>query len=562
MSQLTRLLGIALILLIVLGPLSPVAHADSRLEQIQAQIHDTEQMLAETTNEVERAQWEQRLSLLNQDLESTQRRLQLEEKEKKIRESHRHRAGSAIREELRTVETDTMQPTEKQRRLDRMIRDLRTTRGDMEERLSVYEADAENNEERITDLNLRLRNLDEEIRARIFERDTAELNLRLATQAVRIDELIRDLPANPDPTVRLLLERRRYLDAENKKIEDITAVLDVLQQRRGEVETALNLSREKSKHVDAEIALLDKKRGVADNRRELRNMIYAANTEKKILSLRVDYQEQQLAAIDESMDTANQLKKLYDLEVAYLGEEYAALAGQYRKSLLVPIAIIGGMIVLRALISWFILPIFLSRDTLFVGRRLSNYILVLLIIIVLAVFFLEDLKQIATVLGIASAAIVIALQDLCSAFAGWFVIVASRKFSIGDRVEIDGQRGDVIDIQLLRTTILEVSNWLGVDEPTGRVILVPNNFVFKSKVFNYSHVHPYVWMNVDIIVTFETPASEAQALLFKILEEETRGEFEDAKWAAAHMEKHTGSRTRCTSRSCIHSSTTAASRSG
>ena len=155
-------------------------------------------------------------------------------------------------------------------------------------------------------------------------------------------------------------------------------------------------------------------------------------------------------------------------------------------------------------------------------------------------FFFEDLKSVATILGIASAAVVIALQDMCSAFAGWFVIVASRKFAVGQRVEIDEHKGDVIDIQLLRTTLLEVNNWLGVDEPTGRVIVIPNSFVFKSKVFNSSFLHPYVWGKLDITVTYETPAGDAQALLLRVLEEETRDEFAAARTAAAAMEREYG----------------------
>jgi small-conductance mechanosensitive channel len=171
---------------------------------------------------------------------------------------------------------------------------------------------------------------------------------------------------------------------------------------------------------------------------------------------------------------------------------------------------------------------------------MAGYLVFLLVLLVLSVFFLEDIKAIATVLGIAGAALVIALQDLCSSFAGWFVIVASGKVKVGDRIEIDGHLGDVIDIQLLRVTLIEVNNWLGIDEPTGRIVVVPNSFIFKSKVLNYSHVHPYIWSRLDITVTFETPAAEAQELLSRILTEETREEFAKAAHAATDMERRYG----------------------
>jgi len=115
-----------------------------------------------------------------------------------------------------------------------------------------------------------------------------------------------------------------------------------------------------------------------------------------------------------------------------------------------------------------------------------------------------------------------------------------RKFTVGDRLEIEGVRGDVLDIQLLRTTLVEVNNWLGVDQPTGRVLFIPNNFVFKSKVFNFSHGHPYIWGKIDVTVTFATPTAGAQALFSKVLEEETRRDFAEARAAAAEMERRYG----------------------
>lgn len=158
----------------------------------------------------------------------------------------------------------------------------------------------------------------------------------------------------------------------------------------------------------------------------------------------------------------------------------------------------------------------------------------------MALYLLEDLRVIATTLGLVSAAIVISLQDVCASFFGWFAIIFSRKITIGDRLEIEGVRGDVLDIQLLRTTLLEMNNWLGVDQPTGRIIIVPNNFIFKSKVFNFSHGHPFIWNKIEVTVTFSTPTAGATAVFQKALEEETREEFAAARQEAAVMEQRYG----------------------
>ena len=159
---------------------------------------------------------------------------------------------------------------------------------------------------------------------------------------------------------------------------------------------------------------------------------------------------------------------------------------------------------------------------------------------VVAGFLFDDLSMVATTLGVASAALVISLQDVCASIFGWFVIMAGGKLRIGDRVEIDGVRGDVIDLQLLRTTLLEINGWLGVDQPTGRVIVVSNNFIFKSKVFNFNHGHPFIWGKIDVTVTFATPVASALALFQRVLEEETVDDFSAARAAAATMQRRYG----------------------
>jgi small-conductance mechanosensitive channel len=148
----------------------------------------------------------------------------------------------------------------------------------------------------------------------------------------------------------------------------------------------------------------------------------------------------------------------------------------------------------------------------------------------------DDLSMVAATMGIVSAALVIALQEATSAF-GWFVIMMGSKFGIGDRLEIDGTRGDVIDIQLLRTTLVEVNGWLGVDEPTGRIILVPNNFIFNNKIFNYTHGHPFVWGKIDVTVGFN--CAEAAAALFQRVLMERPGRVR-GRTAAQRMRRRYG----------------------
>ena len=269
-------------------------------------------------------------------------------------------------------------------------------------------------------------------------------------------------------------------------------------------------------------------------------MLFSGNVEKKYLLKRMPFQQQQLAAMDEIIGLNTKLRDLLDCEGTCLREENAALRARFEQRLVWPGGILAALLTIYLLFGRLLVPRLLAKDHPIVGRRVTGYLCSFTALVALVVFFFEDLRSVATILGIASAAVVIALQDMCSAFAGWFVIMSGHKFAVGHRVEIDGQRGDVIDIQLLRTTLIEIDNWLGEDEPTGRIIVVPNSFVFRSKFFNYTYLHPYIWSKLDITVTYETPAGEAEALFRRVLEEETLEEFTAARAAAKTVEHRYG----------------------
>jgi len=517
-------------------------HGKARDEQLQHQIKLTKGVMAHVTNETQKAEWRQRLLLLEEDLDSLTRRRELEQREEALAHKRRMDSTHALHEALCGVEVDEKTPRKQARSLSSRIFELRASRVNLEDELDNLHENAEANSRRIAEIDEIIRNADQEVLMCSLQRGVAELSLRLIREAERIDERVRGMPINPPPTIRTIVQKRRYLLGEQKLSKDMSTRIQALKERRKELTSSLVLAKAKFTQISEEIDLIRRKQRIQRKRELVLPWLVAAN-EKRLKELqeeRVASREEQVRAAGSSLDLAIQMRDLYDKEVAVLKEDLAVLVRRYWVSILVPCSSVTGIILLYILLSALALPRLYSKDRLFVARRLSGYVAFLLIILVLCAFFLEDLKAIATVLGIAGAALVIALQDLCSAFAGWFVIVVSRKVRVGDRVEIDGHCGDVIDVQLLRITLLELNNWLGVDEPTGRVMVIPNSFIFKSKVLNYSHVHPYVWSRVDVTVTFETPAQEAHDVLLRILQEESRDEFDSAVRAASDMEHKYG----------------------
>ncbi|MGA7624895.1 MAG: mechanosensitive ion channel domain-containing protein [Candidatus Acidiferrales bacterium] len=109
----------------------------------------------------------------------------------------------------------------------------------------------------------------------------------------------------------------------------------------------------------------------------------------------------------------------------------------------------------------------------------SGYLAVLLF---LAVLFEDRLGRLSFAIGIIGAGVAVALQDVLASIAGAFSIGFSKLYAVGDRVQIGDTRGDVIDIGLLRTTLLETGNWVSTDFYNGRIARIPNSAVLKGSV--------------------------------------------------------------------------------
>lgn len=131
--------------------------------------------------------------------------------------------------------------------------------------------------------------------------------------------------------------------------------------------------------------------------------------------------------------------------------------------------------------------------------RLGSYIF---IFILLMLIFTSEMKYFTVSIGIMSAAIAFALQEVILSIAGWFSIFGSNIYKPGDRIEINGIKGDVIDIGLTKTTLMEIGEWVKSDNYSGRIVKISNAFVFKGAVQNYSADFQFVWDEIDIPIKY------------------------------------------------------------
>ena len=140
------------------------------------------------------------------------------------------------------------------------------------------------------------------------------------------------------------------------------------------------------------------------------------------------------------------------------------------------------------------------------------------LVVVIQIWFVA-LRSLSTFLGLLSAGLAIALRDVVADFAGWLFILFRRPFDLGDRIQIGTHAGDVIDRRIFQFSIMEIGNWVSADQSTGRVIHIPNQRVFLEPLANYSAGFPYLWNELEVLLTFESDWKQAKSLFKDITTE-------------------------------------------
>ncbi|HIH01392.1 TPA: mechanosensitive ion channel [Thermoplasmata archaeon] len=154
-------------------------------------------------------------------------------------------------------------------------------------------------------------------------------------------------------------------------------------------------------------------------------------------------------------------------------------------------------------------------------RKAISIVYVLVFILVLIRIWVEDSEALLVSYGLIGAGLAIALQDVFKNFAGGILVFATGTYRVGDRVEIDSKFGDVIDIGLMYTTLLEIREWVEGDQATGRLTIVPNGRVISGVVQNYTKDHSFIWDEIEIPITYDSDWKYAIEKFSSVIESET-----------------------------------------
>ncbi len=169
------------------------------------------------------------------------------------------------------------------------------------------------------------------------------------------------------------------------------------------------------------------------------------------------------------------------------------------------------------------------KTVLNLGTQLVGLILILLIIFGVP-------QQMPTILGLVTAGLTVVFQDFILAFCGWFVLMGPNGVRVRDWVEIDGVGGEVVQLGLFRTWLLETGNWTAHGHPTGRRVSFLNGYAIRGKYFNFSTVGQWMWDEIKISVP---PDKSIHPLLKSIYESTVKITEADAIMAEAEWKRVT-----------------------
>jgi small-conductance mechanosensitive channel len=210
-----------------------------------------------------------------------------------------------------------------------------------------------------------------------------------------------------------------------------------------------------------------------------------------------------LTLLDQRIETRKDLLEQYGKWNILLG----ARMGRVLHAALINAAVVIGILLALLFLDRWLEKLFgrtrLDRRQIATLRTVTRVALQIVGIVSIVLVLVGMPGQIGTFLGIVGAGLTVALKDFIVAFIGWLVLMGKNGMRIGDWVEIEGVSGEVIELGMFRTVLLETGNWSNTGRPTGRRVTFTNSFAFQKHYFNFSTSGQWLWDEVLVLVPYE-----------------------------------------------------------
>jgi small-conductance mechanosensitive channel len=245
---------------------------------------------------------------------------------------------------------------------------------------------------------------------------------------------------------------------------------------------------------------------------------------------------QLLSIYDDRIQTEQQLGSVYDKWATQVLLQHRILLHLILQSVTIIVVILICMILGDGLVRRLMSHPVLDRRQAQTLRMILELTLQVIGALLILIIVFGVPHETPTILGLTTAALTIALQDFFLAFFGWFILVGKRGIRIGDWVEINGVGGEVTEVGLMRTTLLETGNFAGGGYPTGRRITFMNGFAIRGQFFNFSTTGQWMWDEL----TVSLPASiDTQVTVERVLEAVNEETHESAHIAEQEWKQRT-----------------------
>ena len=177
------------------------------------------------------------------------------------------------------------------------------------------------------------------------------------------------------------------------------------------------------------------------------------------------------------------------------------------------------VLVIVALLRKFLRRHLPDSDVRYKSQKIVEILGYTLIILLSISYFTGNIRDFTLAIGLLTAGITITLQELILSIAGSFYIFLVKVYKPGDRIQINNIKGDVIDIDSIYTTMMEIGEWVSSDNYTGRIVKLSNAFVFKGAIFNYSQDFPFVWDEFNLPIRYGSDVELAKEIVVGVATE-------------------------------------------
>ena len=225
-------------------------------------------------------------------------------------------------------------------------------------------------------------------------------------------------------------------------------------------------------------------------------------------------------------DLSKRMQDMQELQTAYTNwialvhaHQMAAVHGMLTSALWI-LLIVLALYITDQLVDRYLIKISGERTRLHTLRTVIRFAFQVLGVLLILLVVLGTPEQLPTILGFAGAGLTVALKDFIVGFFGWFVLMGKNGLRVGDWVEIEGVVGEVIEINLLRTVLLETGNWTTTGHPTGRKVAFVNSYAIEGHFFNFTTTGQWLWDELRIPVPFSLDPSLVDTIQ-KVVAKET-----------------------------------------